>query len=80
MPSTWAAYSRRSSSSDHDPDESAEREDAVLGWWVPTPFRFCLACGVSYAGRLGRDFARLTTLGSEGRSTATTITSLAAVR
>ncbi|MFO7279561.1 MAG: DEAD/DEAH box helicase [Thermoanaerobacterales bacterium] len=61
-------------------DESAERDDAVLGWWVPTPFRFCLACGVSYAGRLGRDFARLTTLGSEGRSTATTITSLAAVR
>lgn len=53
---------------------------STVGWWVPTPFRFCLACGVSYAGRLGRDFSRLTTLGSEGRSTATTITSLAAIR
>lgn len=53
---------------------------STLGWWIPTPFRFCLACGVSYAGRLGRDFSRLTTLGSEGRSTATTIMSLAAIR
>lgn len=53
---------------------------SMVGWWVPTPFRFCLACGVSYAGRLGRDFSRLTTLGSEGRSTATTIMSLAAIR
>ena len=53
---------------------------SVQGWWTPRPFRFCLACGVSYAGRLGRDFTRLTTLGSEGRSTATTIMSLAAVR
>lgn len=52
----------------------------TVGWWIPVPFRFCLACGVSYAGRLGRDFSRLTTLGSEGRSTATTIMSLAAVR
>lgn len=39
-----------------------------------------MACGVSYAGRLGRDFTRLTTLGTEGRSTATTIMSLAAIR
>ena len=54
--------------------------DGVAGWWTPAPFRFCLACGVSHAGRLGRDFTRLTTLGSEGRSTATTIMSLAAVR
>ena len=58
----------------------AGEEGAVTGWWTPVPFRFCLACGVSYAGRLGRDFTRLTTLGSEGRSTATTIMSLAAVR
>jgi superfamily II DNA/RNA helicase len=54
--------------------------EATRAWWVPTPFRFCLHCGVSYAGRLGRDFGRLTTLGSEGRSTATTIMSLAAIR
>ncbi len=58
----------------------AGEEGAVAGWWTPAKFRFCLACGVSYAGRIGRDFTRLTTLGSEGRSTATTIMSLAAVR
>ena len=52
----------------------------VPAWWFPTPFRFCLSCGVSYAGRLGRDFSRLSTLGSDGRSTATTIMSLAAIQ
>ena len=55
-------------------------ETGVGAWWVPTPFRFCLSCGVSYAGRLGRDFSRLSTLGSDGRSTATTIMSLATVK
>jgi len=47
--------------------------------FVPAPFRFCLNCGVDYAGR-GTDFTRLTSLGSEGRSTATTILTLSAVR
>ena len=28
-------------------------ESATTAWWTATPFRFCLACGVSYAGRLG---------------------------
>lgn len=45
---------------------------------VPAPFGFCLACGVSYAGRAG-DFAKLGQLGSEGRSTATTILGLSTV-
>ena len=49
-------------------------------WWIDTPFRFCLSCGVSYAGRLGRDYSRLATLGSDGRSTATTIMSIAALQ
>ena len=39
-----------------------------------------LRCGVAYAGQSSRDFAKLATLGTEGRSTATTILSLAAVR
>jgi len=47
--------------------------------YVPAPFRFCLACGVSYGFRQSSDFAKLARLGSEGRSTATTILSLAAV-
>ncbi len=40
------------------------------------PFRFCPCCRVAFASR-GSDFARLATLGSEGRSTATTITTKA---
>lgn len=61
-------------------DPSGELEWGSRAWWLPAPFRFCPACGVSYAGRLGRDFTRLTTLGTDGRSTATTIMSLAAIR
>jgi ATP-dependent helicase YprA (DUF1998 family) len=50
-------------------------------YYIPAPFRFCLRCGVSYKVRADSpDFARLATLGSEGRSTATTILSLSAVR
>ncbi|MEZ5144530.1 MAG: DEAD/DEAH box helicase, partial [Acidimicrobiales bacterium] len=49
-------------------------------WWVPAPFRFCLNCGISYGGRVRGDFSKLATLGSEGRSTATTVMSLSAIR
>lgn len=41
--------------------------------FIGAPLRWCLRCGVAYADRQKRDFARLATLGSEGRSTATTI-------
>jgi len=47
---------------------------------LPAPFRFCLRCGVSYAGRRPRDFGKLLTLGAGGRSSATTILALASVR
>ncbi|MFM7537366.1 MAG: helicase-related protein, partial [Acidimicrobiales bacterium] len=50
----------------------------TLMWWTPAPFQLCLRCGVAY-DRIG-EFAKLTTLGSEGRSTATTVLSLSAVR
>jgi ATP-dependent helicase YprA (DUF1998 family) len=52
----------------------------VRAWWIPAPFRLCLLCGVAYDGRFRRDFTKLTTLGSEGRSTATTVLSASAVR
>ncbi len=48
--------------------------------FVPAPFRFCLQCGVSYNSRQTDDFAKLASLSSEGRSTATTILSLSAMR
>ncbi|WP_235204210.1 DEAD/DEAH box helicase [Deinococcus sp. RL] len=47
--------------------------------FVGGEFRFCLACGVSYLGRTGR-MTKLATLSSEGRSTATTLLSMAAVQ
>ncbi len=48
--------------------------------FVPAPFRFCLHCGVSYGSRQVGDFAKLASLSSEGRSTATTILSLSTIR
>lgn len=48
--------------------------------YLGSPFRFCLDCGVAYGARQSSDFAKLTSLGSEGRSTATTILSLSLIR
>ncbi len=53
-------------------------DGALTCHYVPAPFRFCLRCGVSYQARIG-EFAKLSTLSSEGRSTATTILNLAAI-
>ena len=53
---------------------------AMRAWFVPSPLRFCLSCGVAYSSRQRSDFSKLTTLGSEGRSSATTVLSLSAVR
>ncbi len=55
-------------------------EDGIEMYWVPAPFRFCLRCGVSHFGRQPRDFGKLMTLGAGGRSSATTILGLAAIR
>ena len=49
-------------------------------WFLPAPFKFCLACGVSYPSRQRSDAGKLANLGSGGRSTATTVLSAAAVR
>lgn len=48
--------------------------------YIRAPFRFCLNCGVSYGFRQSSDFAKLATLGSAGRATATTVLSLSAIR
>ena len=67
------------------PDGTARPEHtgtpgALRAWFVPSPLRFCLSCGVAYGARQRSDFSKLTTLGSEGRSSATTVLSLSAVR
>ncbi|MCC6457080.1 MAG: DEAD/DEAH box helicase [Caldilineaceae bacterium] len=48
--------------------------------FIKTPFAFCLNCGVSYDPRQRSDYGKLASLSSEGRSTATTVLSLAALR
>lgn len=48
--------------------------------FIDAPFRFCLNCGISYDFSQRSDFSKLTSFGSEGRSKATTILALSAVR
>lgn len=47
---------------------------------VRAPFRFCLGCGVGYAFTVRSDISKLSTIGIEGRSTATTMLSLSTLR
>lgn len=59
-----------------DGTEDASGEECAF---ISTPFHFCLCCGVSYGARQSSDFAKLASLSSEGRSSATTILSLATI-
>jgi len=61
------------------PDGSTGGE-GVHVHFVPRPFRLCLWCGAAYAGTQRSDFPKLATLGSGGRSTATSVVSVAALR
>ena len=53
---------------------------AMKTWMVPTPFRFCLWSGATYSPNLRSDITKMSTLGFEGRSTATTMLTLAVLR
>ncbi len=53
--------------------------EGIYGWFIPGGFRFCLSCGVAHAAR-GRDATRLTSLSGEGRSSATTVLTISALR
>jgi len=55
-------------------------EDGIDCTYIQAPFRFCLHCGAAYSIRQKKDFPKLATLSSEGRSTATTILTLSAIR
>ena len=48
--------------------------------FLSAPFCFCPSCRVTYSPRQRKDFGKLATLSSEGRSTATTVLSLSAIR
>ncbi len=49
--------------------------------FVPAPFRFCLNpdCRVAYNARQRSDISKLSTIGADGRSTATTVLALATI-
>ena len=55
-------------------------EGGMQGWFISTPFAFCLHCRVSYEQVRGNDFSKLATLDQEGRSSAVTVLSGATVR
>jgi len=53
--------------------------DGEPGWYIPGSFRFCLSCGVAHQAQ-GKDSNRLTSLSGEGRSSATTVLAISALR
>lgn len=53
--------------------------EAQKMWWQPQPFSLCLACGEYYTAR-EREFVKLASLSSEGRSSATTILATSLLR
>ena len=57
--------------------EGLEDNDGQEVVFIPAPFRFCLNCGVAYSSRMWSDFPKLSGLSAGGRSTSTTILSLA---
>jgi ATP-dependent helicase YprA (DUF1998 family)/very-short-patch-repair endonuclease len=59
--------------------QGIEAEGGAEAAFIPAPFRFCVSCGIAYGFRQTSDFGKLARLGSEGRSTATTIMSLSSV-
>ena len=47
----------------------------IAATYVPSPFRFCFRCKVSYEQTRGNDFAKLASLDAEGRSSAVSVVS-----
>jgi len=54
--------------------------DGLAAWFIPGSFRFCLNCGVAYDGSVRSDLTKLSGLSSEGRSSATTVLTISALR
>lgn len=57
-----------------------ESPEGMRYHFIPTPFDFCLCCGVSYHYTMHSDFGKLASLSAGGRSTATTVLALSALR
>ena len=59
--------------------EGTHTTDGTPGWYIPGSFGFCLCCGVVHH-TAGKESLRLTGLSGEGRSSATTMLTLSALR
>ncbi|AXF09995.1 DEAD/DEAH box helicase [Paraburkholderia graminis] len=59
--------------------EGKQSPDGTPGWYMPGNFGFCLHCGVVHQSA-GKESLRLTGLSGEGRSSATTMLTLSALR
>ncbi|AUT67029.1 DEAD/DEAH box helicase [Paraburkholderia hospita] len=60
------------------PDGVVTDGPGLNAWFIPGAFRFCPACGTTHTS--GKDVLRLTSLSGEGRSSATTMLTLSALR
>jgi Lhr-like helicase len=58
---------------------SENRTGGIKMWWQAAPFSLCLNCGEYYTAK-EREFAKLASLSSEGRSSATTILATSLLR
>ena len=56
--------------------------DDMSAWFIPGSFRFCLnpACDAHYDGSVRSDLSKLSSLSSEGRSSATTVLALSSLK
>ena len=62
------------------PDGTVTDHGGQPAAFIPSPFAFCLRCGVSYENLRGNEFARLASMSSEGRSSAITVITSSIVR
>lgn len=76
---TWRQRIPRSEWVTPDGEHGPERNGAIKAWWQPRSLFLCLACGESYTAR-EREFVKLASLSSEGRSSATTVLATALLR
>ncbi|MDG9672171.1 DEAD/DEAH box helicase [Hahella sp. CR1] len=78
-------YRLSSSYKKFKPTETFVKPDGTIdiqgerGWFIPGSFRFCLNCGFVHRGK-SREASRLTSLSGEGRSSATTVLTISALR
>lgn len=60
--------------------DAREGQGGARAWFLDAPFLFCLRCRVEYDAHQQSDYGKLATLGSEGRSSATTLLTLSGLR